>query len=246
MSLISTGVELRDFTTGLNGGATIDLDLLNVLVENGKAIIEEERPWMVLQKTDKSKTIGTGQTWETAIDLSTITDLSRLYVTDDQPAVQVFDGVDSAQNYYLKPFDQRLDWKNHSDTCVYDENANKLYLNGVPPITGTLWVNYIGFTDDINLASSSAIWTQFPKRFLPLLAYYAVGIFKGGVDYDTINKLMLPTNQATLTLIKEAMIDWDNAKVLASIQANDPSDFSGGGRGHRQIDRYGGDNYGGY
>ena len=238
MSYISTGQELTDFMTALNGGATIDTDLLNVLVENGKAILEEERPWMVLRKVDKSKTIGSGNDWEDAIDLSTITDFSRLFVMDDAPAVQIFDGDETIHSYLLKPFDQRLDWKDDSGTCVFDENTQSLYLNGNPPISGTLWINYLSFTDDIDLASTSRIWTQFPKRFLPILAYYAIGIYKGGVDYDSINKQMLPTNQSILTLLKNALESWDNEKVLASIQSNDPSEYPGGGSGHRRINRW--------
>jgi hypothetical protein len=54
-----TGNELTTFITGLNGDATIDPTLLGVLVENARAIIEEERPWMVLRKTDKTKTVTT-------------------------------------------------------------------------------------------------------------------------------------------------------------------------------------------
>ena len=41
--MITTGAELTTFITSLNGGLTIDADLLDVLVDNAKAVIEEER-----------------------------------------------------------------------------------------------------------------------------------------------------------------------------------------------------------
>lgn len=236
--IISTGQELTEFITGLNGNATVDPTLLNVLVETAKTVIEGERPWMVLQKTDKTKTVSSSNTWLTAIDLSTITDFSRFFVMDDAPVLQLFDGQNRVQEYYLKPLDQRLDWKDDSNTCVFDENTMTLYLNGSVPFSGTLWIRYVSFTDDVDLTSASAIWTRFPKRFLPVLGFYAIGVYKGGVDYDSINRQMLPTNQSVLDSLRQMMTDWDDEKALASIQANDPSEHAGGGWGDRRIDRY--------
>jgi len=71
---MTTGTALYEFLTLLNGGATIDLTLATILVDNAKAILEEERPWEVLRKTDSSLSVTTANTWQTAIDLSTITD----------------------------------------------------------------------------------------------------------------------------------------------------------------------------
>ena len=53
------------------------------------------------------------------------------------------------------------------------------------------------------LDQMTAFETEFPDRFIPLLAYYAVGIHKGAVDYDSINRQMLPSNQKTLELKKK-------------------------------------------
>lgn len=236
--MISTGTELKTFITSLNAEATIEDALVDVLVDNAKAILEEERPWMNLRKTDTSKSINTSNNWQTQIDLSTITDFSRLIVMDDSPAVRIFDGDERIEPYYLKPFDQRLEWKNVSNTCVYDENAKILYLNGTVPFSGTLYIHYASTSTPIDLSSDSAVWTVFPSRFLPLLAYYAIGIYKGGIDYDSINRQMLPTNQATLNAIKNAMEKWDNEKALATIQSNDPSEYPGGYPRSGAINRY--------
>lgn len=226
--MITTGVELTTFCTSLNGGASIDADLLEVLVENGRAILEEERPWMVLRKTDTTKTVTTASTWQTAIDLSTITDFSRFYANQDGIVLKLFDGNDRVEYYYLKTFDQQLEYKDVSNTCVYNENTKMLYLNGTVPFNGTLYIPYMATSPAIDLTSVTAIWTTFPTRFLPILAYYAIGFNKGAVDYDSINREMLPTNGEILSALKNAMEKWDNEKQLASLQSNDPSEPGGG------------------
>lgn len=236
--MITTGAELSTFITGLNAEATIDATLLDTLVDNGRAILEEERPWMVLRKTDTSKTVTTSSTWQTAIDLSTITDFSRFYIPDDGFGIKLFDGGNRIERYSLKPFEERLEWKNVSNTCVYDANNKILYLNGIVPFSGTLYINYISTSTAIDLSLETAVWTKFPSRFLPILAYYAIGIFKGAVDYDSINKQMLPTNQATLSSLKNAMEKWDNELQLASIQSNDPSDYLGNYHRDGAINRH--------
>ena len=224
---MTTGAQLTIFITSLNAEATIDPTLLDVLVDNAKAILEEERPWMVLRKTSTAKTVTTANTWQTAIDLSTIADFSRFYIPDDGPALQLFDGTSRIQDYYLKLFDERLQWKDVSNTCVYDENTKTLYLNGTVPFAGTLYIHYVSSSTAIDLTSATAVWSVFPSRFLPILGYYAIGIYKGAVDYDSINKEMLPSNAAALGALKNAMCSWDDAKQLAAIQSNDPDNGVG-------------------
>lgn len=235
---MTLGTELTTFCTSLNAGATIDADLLDVLVSNAKTIIEEERPWMVLRKTDSSKTVTTANLWTTAIDLSTITDFSRFYANQDGIVIKLFDGNNRIEYYTLKSFDQRLEYKDVSHTCVYDENTKTLYLNGVVPFSGTLYIPYVSTSTEIDLTSASAIWTVFPSRFLPILGYYAIGIFKGAIDYDEINRNMLPENRATFEALKNAMVNWDNEKALASIQSNDPTEYPGGYPRAGAISRY--------
>lgn len=235
--MITTGAQLTTFITGLNGSLTIDPTLLDVLVGSAQAILEEERPWEVLRKTDTSKTITTGNTWQTAIDLSTISDFSRFYANQDGIVVKLFDGGDRIQYYVLKTWDQRLEYKNVSNTCVYDENSKTLYLNGTVPFNGTLYIPYVSTSTPVDLTSASAVWVLFPSRFLPLLGFYAVGIYKGAIDYDTINKMMLPENQTVMLALKNAMEKWDNEKQLAAIQSNDPAEYPGGYPRAGAVDR---------
>lgn len=220
---MTKGSELTTFITGLNGGASVDATLLDVLVSTAKAIIEEERPWMVLRKVDTSKSVTTAGTWQTAIDLTTITDFSRFY--SDLP----FKLFDSATNrlecYRIKPFDRRLMFKDVSNTAVFDHNAKQLYLNGVPPFAGTLYISYVSTSTEIDLTITSAVWSLFPSRFLPILGFYAMGIHKGAVDYDDVVAHMLPENKATLLALKNAMEKWDDDLQQTDLVTNDPEDF---------------------
>jgi hypothetical protein len=44
-----------------------------------KALVEQRRPWVILRSTDTSKLVTAATTWQTAIDLSTITRFNRFY-----------------------------------------------------------------------------------------------------------------------------------------------------------------------
>ena len=215
-----TGVELTTFITSLNGGATIDADLLDVLVDNAKTIIEEERPWEVLRKTDTSVSVTTGNTWETAHDLSAITDFSRFY----GEFIKLFDGNNRIDYIRLVPFDRRLENKDNGGTACYDENSKTLYLNGTIAFSGTLWIPYISTSTTVDLTSTDAVWTVFPSRFLPILGYYAISIHGGAIDYDSINRQMSPERRETVRALKNAMEEFDNNKQLNSLNFNDPTE----------------------
>jgi hypothetical protein len=214
MSLITTGEELSTFITSLNAEAAVDPTLLNTLVETGKAVLEEERDWMALRKINTSLSLSTSDTWQTSKSLAGITDFNR--IIDDAP-VTLFDGNNLTHEFIPAPFDRRLQYKDDSGTFVHDHNANALYFNGRVPFSGTLWLPYVANSPAIDLTSNSAVWTTFPSRVLPILGFYAIGVFKGAVDYDQINKLMLPHNAQALDALKQAMINWDDKKQLANL-----------------------------
>ena len=222
--MISTGVHLRDFVEGLNGGAAIDTTLLDVLVSTAKSIIEGERAWMVLRKVDTSKSVTLSNTWQTAIDLSSIADFSEFY--GDTPVV-LFDGTNLVSYYRIVPWERRLEYKNAGDTCVYDAGNKILYLNDVPSFAGTLYLYYKETSTEIDLASESTVWAKFPSRFLPLLGYLATEIHKGAVDYDDVTKNMLPAHRAVYTLLHNALVSWDDALQGADVTWNDPTGSRG-------------------
>jgi hypothetical protein len=224
---MTNGTELNTFITGLNGGATIDAALLNVLINTAKTIIEEERPWMILRKTDTSKTVTTAYTWQTAIDLSTITNFSRFY--GEEP-IRLFDGGNRVEYFRQIPFDRRLEYKDVSNTFCFDENSSTVYLNGAVPFNGTLYINHLISTEDIDVDSADQAWSPFPSRFLPLVGYYAIGIHMGGVDYDSITARQAPAQIAVMNTLKNALETWDNQRQLSAIEHNDPTELYGGYR----------------
>ncbi len=236
--MITTGLELQTFINSLNAEADIDVVLLDVLVDTAKTIIEEERPWMSLRKTDVSKSVTTGNTWQTAIDLSTISDFSRFYMNQDGVVIKLFDGTSRVDRIVLKSFDQRLEYKDVSGTAVYDANSKQLYINGNVAFAGTLYIPYMATSPGIDLDAETPVWSNFPSKFLPVLGYYAIQIWKGAIDYDSINREMLPENRATLAALKDAMIRWDNEMQLNALQSNDPSEFPGGYPRLGAVDRY--------
>ena len=162
---------------------------------------------MVLRKTDTSKTVTTASLYTTAIDISTITDFSRFF---GEFAVRLFDGDNLIQYYRQVPWDRRLEYKDVSNTFCFDENAKKIYLNGTVPFNGTLYINFISTSTLIDIASESAVWALFPSRFLPLIGLYANEMWKGAVDYDSINRQMIPEHKAIYQALKNEMCEWDN------------------------------------
>lgn len=236
--MITTGEELTTFITSLNAEANIDATLLDVLVDNARTVIEEERPWMVLRKTDTSKTVTTANTWQTAIDLSTITDFSRFYMNQDGVVIKLFDGNNRVDYITLKSFDQRLEYKDVSGTAVYNANTKQLYINGTVAFAGTLYIPYMATSTAIDLTSASAVWSLFPTRFLPVLGYYAIKIYAQGIDYDSISSNQAIGHNEMMKTLKDSMIRWDNELQLNAVQSNDPSEYPGGHPRLGSINRY--------
>lgn len=219
------GSTLDTLIDEVNGGASIGATLKFQLANLAKAAIEQRRPWMVLRKTDTSKTVTTSNTWQTAINLSTIANFSRFY--GDDP-IQLFDGNNRVERFRQVPFNMRLSYKDTSHTFVYDEANKLLYLNGTVPFAGTLYIDHLISSPDITSASDP-VWV-FPSWSHALLAFFAVAIHKGGVDYDDINMRMAPENRATAELLIKQLEGWDNELQLASVANTDPYEGSSGYR----------------
>ena len=62
------------------------------------------------------------------------------------------------------------------------------------------------------------------------LAFFAVGIHKGDVDYDELNARMSPENRGQAEVIVKQLENWDNELQLAEIAAHDPCRDGGDSR----------------
>jgi hypothetical protein len=218
------GVELNELITSVNGGEEIEITLATSLVNIGKTILEGERDWRPLKRTDTSISFSAGTVWTTPYSLAGITRFLR-FQNCDFP-VKVFNGSNQTEYYRQVPWEDRLAYKDTNNTFVYDEANNRIYFNGVHSLGGTLYIEYVVDTDAIDLTSTTNIRTAgafpFPDRYHDILAFYAVGISKGAIDYDEINREMLPSNQAVLVSIKGAMTRWDAEKQISEVAMNDP------------------------
>lgn len=230
-----TGTELTTFITGLNSEATIDPTLLASLVQTAQTIIEEERPWMVLRKVDTSLSLTTANTYTTAKALSGITDFSRFM---EDAIITLFDGSNRKHYYRMVARERFLEYKDDSSAFWYDANGGNLYFGGTPPFSGTLYTSYTATSTLVDPTSESTIWSLFPARFHKLLGFYADGINKGAVDYDTINRQMLPQNRVVMEALKRAMEKWDDSLQLSEVAHNDLDEIHAYPRAGA-INRYG-------
>jgi hypothetical protein len=215
-----TGPELSTLVDELNGGASIGATLKFQLLNLAKAMVEQRRPWMVLRKTDTSKSVTTSSTWQTAIDLSSLTDFSRFYETDTNAPIKLFNGINAVVEYRQRPWNERLRWMSTANTFVFNVATKTLYLNGSPLFGGTLYVDYIA--NSVDITNDEASTWAFPSWAHPLLAFFAVGIHKGGIDYDDVNARMAPDNRAAAELITSRLENWDNELQLAESSTSDP------------------------
>ena len=224
------GTTLQTLCTSVNGDSAIEVTLLNSLVNVGKAILEGERDWMALRKTNTSLTISasTSNQWNTAISISGITDFLRFY--GDYP-ISIFDGNNQQEKYRQVPFSRRLEYKDIPNTFVHDIAGKKIYLNGNVVLAGTLYINHIMDTADVDVEGTTDIETNgtfpFPSRFHPLLAFMAVQISKGSIDYDSINREMLPQHREVYNALRNAMLAYDTKLQLSEIAMTDFSETSG-------------------
>lgn len=230
------GSVLETLCVSLNGGNNIDETTLNSLLNIGKTILEGERDWMVLRKTDTSITVASSSIWQTAHSISTITDFLKFY---GKTPIAITDGLNKTDYYRQVPFEKRLQYKDVDGTFVYDVKNKNIYFNGKVNTAGTMYLNYIVNTGDIDVGIDTDIETlgvfPFPSRFHPILAFYAIGISKGAIDYDSINREMLPQNSAVLISLKNAMDKWDTDMGLSSVDEYDPNLNANEGIGFNRI-----------
>jgi hypothetical protein len=94
-----------------------------------------------------------------------------------------------------------------------DVAGGNYYLTGSVGVSSTIYNFYLKTTDDIATATS---WVA-PSRFHPLLAYDVAGFVMGGIDADDIYARMAPYQRAAALELERAMIAWDTALKLRSM-----------------------------
>lgn len=227
-----TPEALVTLCTQINGGASIDNDLLESLLNQGRTILFSERDWLFLRKTNSSISVTqNSDSWNTPVSISTITDFLRFFNTDlgkRSYSIVLYDSASDRKEYYRQvPWSKRLEYKDTPNTFVYNIATKTIYFNSDIPYSGVLYINYIMNPTQIDVDNTVDMETsgEFPAPgiYHPILAYYAVGINKGAIDYDSINREMLPNNQTVLNSLKNAFEKWDTNLQLAEQMGSDPT-----------------------
>jgi len=195
-----TGAELKEFVTdGLDVGDIGDTEFY-ILLNAAKTKLEEERDWKILETTDSSKTVGSGDTFLTTKALPS--DFSKdigLFLTNSNNNPLYYSPVPYRERHIHKDIPRRY----------YIDLANSVFgLTGASP-SGYTTINliYRKFTSDIASGSSWA----FPARFHPVLGFIVAEMFRGGVDFDAISAKQMTQNRADALALYYALLDWDTA-----------------------------------
>jgi hypothetical protein len=220
------GAALSTFIDELNGGSPIGDTLKFQLVNSYKALLEQDRAWMALRKTDTSKSVTAANNWQTAIDLSTLTRFNRFY---GRYPIRLFDGNQNVVRYRQVPMDERLEHKDSPNTFVYDVSTKTAYLNGTVQFAGTLYIRHQTYSADLTASSTESDW-PFPSYAWPILGFGGVAMHKAGVDYDDVNaRSVIQNNGDAMRLFR--MLERSDAELqLAEVENYDPYEQSSGYR----------------
>lgn len=190
------------------------LQLLNIV----KDLVESDRPWRMLIKEDSSNTFGSGENYLTAKSLPS----DFLYETK----VVLGDTTDdSFIEYDPIAFEERRRFKDSQRYYIDLANSN-MYVCGSVSRTETIYLYYIYETDEIILATSPVWPTKF-QRLIPLLM---AEIHKAGIDADIFNIQQALALSKPGQLLWKAMVNWDSALKLRTMNNQTPISGSRDGR----------------
>lgn len=183
-----TGSEIKTFAEGLlDDNVDWSDDHFYRLLNIAKTKLESMRLWQYLKKLNSSNAAS-------SLAISLPSDFSEDY--------KVLVGLDT--EYYPVSFEEYPAYRNIAHRYYIDWSALTINLLGTVN-SGTLYLYYKKFTDDITSSTSPS----FPARFHPLLAYYVVAIHQSGTDSDDIFARMAPANRQAAYELERAMISWD-------------------------------------
>lgn len=193
-----TGTEEKTFVIdGLDAGDIGDTEFY-ILLNVAKTRIEEERDWKVLEVTDTSKSVSSGDTFLTTKDLpSDFAQDIGLFLTN---------GDNKAVDYHPIPFRERYRRKDEPNGYWIDVASGKFGLTGKAS-SGYSTINLVYRKTSAEITSGSS-WV-FPLRFHPLLGFLVAVMFKGGVDYDNISVRQALQNREDSKMLWESLIDWN-------------------------------------
>ena len=174
---------------------------------------------MVLRYTDTSKSVTTANTWQTAIDLSTIARFNRFYERD--APIKLFDGnnrIEELPAGAVRSAAWRTKDAEHLLSTTRRTRRSTSTAPSISPARSTSTTSRTARTSPTMTAHRGV----FPSWSHPLLGFYAVAINKGGVDYDDINARMAPDNRAQANAHPSSARSWDKREAAAGAAEHRP------------------------
>ena len=186
-------------------GEQIAVELAVILFNAAKVITEQERPWRFLLKEDSSQTRSSGDTYLTM----------KTLVSDFNFDVGMLVGS-STLEYEPIGFEERRKYQNSGRHYYIDIGNSQFAITGQASQTETIFMQYTMFTTDLTVLADS-FSSGWPVRFLPLIAFNAAAIYRGGTDFDDQNARMSVENRAVARALKDSMVSWDARLKLRSM-----------------------------
>lgn len=206
------GTQYQALTKALMLGFSIDPTTFFILLNQAKNIIETDGSnWEVLKGVKNSDVATPSTTFQSPFILPA----DFLEPQSERPMVLVAQsGANNTDNYldYLPvPISDQYVNQDQSYRFWIDYAANKYYLGGTVSQNYIINFNYIISSADI---TASTVWPNFPQWANPILAWDVANMYKGGVDYDVVNKASVQSGIPTRDKLYQRLLLW-NARIAA-------------------------------
>lgn len=207
-----TSTELFDIATKFNGRREMNDVLFYQLANAAKARRESMRPWMVLRRTDSSKTFGPGDMAPKALP----TDFRRPYVPYKKlGAVTLVGANGSVQDLTPISKDEAARYANTPGHYYFDYEAGTFAVTGALDQAYTAYLSFIKKTPSIDV-NTTEVWPGF-EDYSIIIAYDVIKTNKGQIDWDTTNQAQIPFTREDAAQIDSAMAMWDAALQQSAI-----------------------------
>lgn len=205
-----TGPEMKTFTEELLGD-TIDDVIFYQLANIARQKRENLRPWQILITEDTTKTANSGDDHTTSKALPT--DFSRMFPWTSRRPQMVLVSGDNDIDYREIAFGLRYARRNTPRLFVIDHKNSLYFLLGSQDQAHTIHLFYLSNQSDI---SATQDW-NFPAQFHALIPFDVAAMYKGGIDWDTINARMVQQHNIDIREIEHSMVMWDAQLAVSTL-----------------------------
>ena len=213
-----SGSELKTLVEELHDGETMSNSLFVSLVNQKKNMLESLRPWVILRKVDSSLTVlgADGITNFKTLPTGFRVPFLRKRTNGKKTAIVLRTG-NNIRYVDQIPFGTEQEHKDDIDYFFIDRANNRFAFTGTRDQTYTIYLNYIGTSTYLAVATIATWSWDFPSEHHPLLAFKIATTNKAGIDYDEINARMAQSHGIDAEEMMRSMIFWDDALQRAEL-----------------------------